>query len=99
MLQSEDLNGDHLRHLNAAIEHGTARHIFIPDRVGKLMRASREFLWMPKAPEGSGEDLKVWHKKGDKTIYWHYHFSVYGIFEEKKNKQLDAIRRLLSAHR
>jgi hypothetical protein len=50
---------------------------------------------MPKAPEDAGEDLKVWHRVGEKTIYWHYHFSVYGIFEERKTKQLQAIRRLL----
>jgi hypothetical protein len=96
MLQVVDLNGDHLQRVNAAIEHGTARHIFIPDRVGKLMRSSGAFPWMPKTPADAGEDLKVWHRIGEKTIYWHYHFSVYGIFEERKTKQLQAIRRLVN---
>lgn len=96
-LLPSDLSEDHLRRLNAAIEHGNARHIFIPDRVGRLMRASGMFPWMPKAPQATGEDLKVWHRNGEKTVYWHYHFSVYGIFEEGKTRQLSAIRRLLTS--
>jgi hypothetical protein len=38
-----------------------------------------------------GGPLKVWRKTGSKTIYWHYHFSVYGKFEQKKAGQLKAI--------
>jgi hypothetical protein len=96
-LRCEDLNGDHLRRLNAAIERGMARHVFVPDRVGKLMRSSGAFPWIPKAPNDVGDDLRIWHRAGGKTVYWHYHFSVYGIFEEGKTKQLQAIRRLIDA--
>jgi len=96
-LVREDLSNDHLVRLNAAIERGAARHIFIPGGVAKLMRASGFFPWMPKLPTDNGEDLKVWHTQGGRTIYWHYHFSVYGLFEERKTKQLNAIRRLISA--
>ncbi len=83
-LVREDLSNDHLVRLNAANEHGAARNIFVPESVARLMRASGFFPWMPKLPNDNGEDLTVWHKRGGTTIYWHYHFSVYGLFEKKK---------------
>ena len=95
-LAIEDLEQGHLRRINDAIERGSSRHVFIPDGVAKLMRASAMFPWMPKVPVDMGEDLKVWHKIGEKTIYWHYHFSVYGLFEQKRTKQLNAIRQLIN---
>lgn len=94
-LVSEDLDSEHLRRLNHAIEHGNARHVFIPDGVAKLMRASGSFPWMPKTPIDDGRVLKVWHKTESKMIYWHYHLSVYGKFEQKKTRQLNAIGQLI----
>ena len=91
------LDKDHLLRLQDAIEHGDARHIFVPAGVAKLMRRSSMFPWMPKAPSDTGGPFKIWRKTGPKTIYWHYHFSVYGKFEQKKTDQLKAIGQLLSA--
>jgi hypothetical protein len=94
-LVNEDLDRDHLERLNRAIEHGNARHVFIPDGVAKLMRASSLFPWMPRTPVDVGGPLKVWHKTDRRTVHWHYHLSAYGKFEQEKTKQLNAIRDLM----
>jgi cytochrome b561 len=41
------------------------------------------------------EALKVWHRTEARSVYLHYHFSVYGKFEEGKRRQLRAIGRLI----
>jgi Prolyl oligopeptidase family len=71
-----------------------ARHIFVSPDVAKLMRDSSFFPWIPKVPSDTGGPLKIWRKTESKTIYWHYHFSVYGKFEQKKRDQLKAIGEL-----
>lgn len=96
-LTIDDLDKDHLARLRDAIEHGDARHIFVPEGVARLMRESSMFHWMPKVPSDTGGALKIWRKTGSKTIYWHYHFSVYGKFEQKKTAQLKAIGQLLNS--
>ena len=90
-----DLNRDHLMRLERAIMSPRTKHVFVPDRVGKLMRASGEFPWMPLTPASDGGPLKIWHRNEHTTVYWHYHFSVYGKFEEGKRNQLAAMRKLI----
>jgi hypothetical protein len=92
-----DLDRDHLRRVRAAIEAGRARHVFVPDRVGRLMRASGEFPWMPKGASEKGGPLRLWCDVGPAKVHWHYHLSVYGKFESGKAAQLVAIRRLVDA--
>lgn len=46
-LSSEDLDSAHLQRLNNAILHGRVQFIFIPESVGRLMKASGHFPWMP----------------------------------------------------
>jgi hypothetical protein len=96
-LTIDDLDKDYLARLRDAIERGDARHIFVPEGVARLMRESSMFEWMPKVPSDTGGPLKIWRKTGPKTIYWHYHFSVYGKFEQKKTDQLKAIGQLLNS--
>jgi hypothetical protein len=96
-LSIEHLDTDHLLRIHDAIEHGTARHIFIPTGVARLMRESSMFPEMPKEPTDSGAPLKIWRKFNSKTVYWHYHLSVFGKFERKKTDQLNAIGQLLPA--
>ena len=96
-LTIDDLDKDHLARLRDAIEHGDARHIFVPEGVARLMRDSFMFQWMPKVPSDTDGALKIWRRTGSKTIYWHYHFSVYGKFEQKKTDQLKAIGQLLNS--
>jgi hypothetical protein len=95
-LRVDDLDRDHLSRLRRAIEEGEAKYIFIPPRVGFLMASSRLFPWMPKTPQDEGGPLKVWARFGNKTLYWHYHLSVYGIFEQPKRAQLRAIGELVA---
>lgn len=90
-----DLDPAHLQRLNRAILSGAARYVFIPDRVGKLMNASGYFPWMPRLPRRVGGALKLWHQHAGKTVYWHYHLSVYGKAEREKRIQLGAIRALV----
>jgi hypothetical protein len=94
-LTPEDLSVSHLRRINDAIMHGTSRFIFIPDSVARLMRASGEFSWLPKAPRPDATQLKVWHRTDTKTVFCHYHFSVYGKFNEEKLNQLRSIGNLI----
>ena len=81
-------------HLREAIESGSARHVYVPDRVGKLMRASGEFPWMPKAPSETGGPLRLWCNVGKTCVHGHYHLSVYGKFEAGKGAKLRAISKL-----
>jgi hypothetical protein len=92
-----DLDPNHLRRINHAIEHGNARHVFIPAGVAKLMRASGLFPWMPEVPIDVGGSLPIWHSNGRRTIYSHYHFSVYGKFEKGLTEQISTIHRLIAA--
>jgi hypothetical protein len=95
VLTPKDLDAVHLAKLDRAIMHGTARFVFISDAVARLMRASGHFSWLPQQPRSLGQPLKVWYYTPNKTIYWHYHFSVYGKFNEEKLKQLKAIGGLI----
>jgi len=92
-----DLVPDHLKWLEAVIRQGPARHIFIPDKVARLMRATRLFSWLPRAPDRTFGSLGIWFRQGSKTVYSHLHFSVYGKFEHRKASELVAMRSLLSA--
>jgi len=94
-LSVEDLNPNHLKRVNEAILNGAAKHIFIPTGVARLMTTSPLFSWLPKTPIDSGPPLKIWARMNGKTVYWHYHFSVYGAFEQQKQKQLAAISQLI----
>ncbi len=43
-----DLSGSHLTKLNDVLLHGSAKHIFIPRGVARLMHATKAFDWLPK---------------------------------------------------
>jgi hypothetical protein len=90
-LKPKDLKPDHLRRLNDAIWHGRAQFIFIPGMVGRLMKASGYFPWLPHKPTSEEQPLRIWKKTESRTFYWHYHFSVYGKYNAEKQKQLLAI--------
>lgn len=59
-LSAEDLNSAHLKRLNNAILHGCAQFIFIPESVGRLMKASGHFPWISPKPTSEGGPLKIW---------------------------------------
>lgn len=90
-LSIQDLDKTHLSQINNWILNGKAEYIFIPSSVGKLMYETGEFYWLPAKPKSSEKHLKVWTNFGNKKVFWHYHFSVYGKFEEAKTNQLNEI--------
>jgi hypothetical protein len=89
-----DLSRSHLERLDHAIRAG-GKYVFVSDRVGRLMNASGCFPWMARIPANEGGPLKIWYRDETTTVYWHYHFSVYGKFEQEKRNQLAAIRALV----
>lgn len=89
-----DLKASHLDWLNRIITAGVARNVFVPDGVARLMRASGAFAWMPKVPHSGGGALSVWYRSDRTTVYCHYHLSVYGHQERKKQEQIVEIRGL-----
>jgi hypothetical protein len=93
-LESGDLEPAHLQWLDRLITAGSAANVFVPDSVARLMRASRRFLWLPNEARSNGRALSVWHRSAHTTVYCHYHLSVYGHQEKKKQDQIREIRQL-----
>lgn len=92
-----DLNREHLRLLEEVVLAGSAQHIFIPQAVARLMRATGQFPWLPRIPTAQHGSLSILYRQGTKTVYSHLHFSVYGKFEERKVNEAAAIRSLIEA--
>lgn len=95
LLTVTDLSVGHLKWLNELILEGPAHHVFIPDKVARLMRSSRCFPWLPHKRTMLPGSLDQWLSRNDKNIYFHLHFSVYGTFEKRRVAEADAIRLLL----
>ena len=94
-LVPSDLSAPHLEYLNRVVLDGSAQHIFIPNGVARLMRATKAFKWLPKAPQDNVGPLGVLFQDGRKTVYSHLHFSVYGKFEQRKVAEAATISKLL----
>jgi hypothetical protein len=76
-IRSEEIK-NHLRELSKIIIHGS-QHVFISKSVGKLLRASEYFSWLPPEPtldsSGNLKHLKLWDNDVRKCVYCHTHFS------------------------
>ena len=96
-LVSADLSSQHLHMLNEVVLAGSARHIFVPQAVARLMQATGQFAWLPKRATEHFGPLGVLYRQGMKTVYSHLHFSVYGKFEERKVNEAAAIQLLINA--
>jgi len=94
-LTTEDLDRRHLSRLNEAIIRGKAKHVFIPRSVAKLMRETGLFPWLPSVPTPLAGHLGLWFKADNKSVYCHYHLSVYGHLHDRKMKQLREIAALI----
>jgi len=92
-----DLSKEHLRMLNDAILSGSAQHIFVPQAVARLMKATGQFPWLSKRHAEQFGPLGILYRHGAKVVYNHLHFSVYGKFEERKANEAAAIRSLIDA--
>lgn len=92
-----DLDAGHLQWLDRAIRAGSARFVFVPGTVARLMRRSASFLWLPATACGRAGALQVWHRTATTSVFCHYHFSTYGHQEKVKREQIAEIRRLLGS--
>ena len=94
-LVAEDLDVSHLQRLGSAILDGQAKHVFLSSGVARLMRATGRFPWLPTTPTARTSPLGVFFQSGQKTVYSHLHFSVYGKFQQQKTDEAAAIHELL----
>jgi len=95
VLVAADLALSHLDLLNAVILDGPARHVFVSASVARLMRTTRLFPWLPRAPIEYFGSLGVLFRDRSKTVYSHLHFSNYGKFQQQMTAESSAIRDLL----
>ncbi len=95
-LVAKDLDPAHLEVLEAFIQSGTKRNVFLSDKVIRLMlecgRTGGRFDWLPKPI--ANQVLPVLHKVGTTTIYQHLHFSNYGILQARMRLEAAAISSL-----
>jgi hypothetical protein len=96
-LDVRDLDASHLQRLDWVMRAGSARHVFVPSGVARLMRASGAFRWLPKEADSEGRALTVWYRSAATTFYCHYHLSTYGHQEQRKREQIAEIRSLVHA--
>lgn len=94
-LIAEDLDVTHLQRLGSAILDGQAKHVFLPSGVARLMRATGRFPWLGSTSRSQTGPLGILFQGGQKTVYSHLHFSVYGKFQRRKVEEAAAIRELL----
>ena len=95
-LATADLNWSHLNLLNDLLLHGPAKHIFIPSSAERLMHATKGFDWLSKMPTQYLGPLGVLYRRGDKTVYSHLSFSVFGKYEQRKAAEAAVINELLA---
>ena len=68
--------------------------MFISAGVARLMRATADFPWLPKAVDSSSA-LPVLYRDGACTVYAHLHFSNYGKFQRRLDEECLAIAALI----
>ena len=90
-----DLSTQHLSMLSEAVLTGSARHIFVPQAVSRLMHATGQFAWLSKTVKEHFGPLGILYRRGTKAVYNHLHFSVYGKFQERKVNEASAIGMLI----
>jgi hypothetical protein len=97
-LRPSDLKLSHLDRLKVWVLNGRAAYIFIPPTVGRLLRRTPQFSWLPKEPISYDGSLPVMFRSDQKVVYAPYHFSCVGKNCLKKNRdfQIKAIGNLIS---
>ena len=97
-LVAEDLDSAHLDKLNALIQRGAKRNVFLSDKVIRLMLDSRRLLdsrLFPGLPKPiANQVLPQLYKVEETTIYQYLHFSNYGALQARMRLEAAAIARL-----
>ena len=95
-LQIGDLNKTHLDRLRGWIWGGSASFIFVPSGVAKILRSTGYFPEIPSKPVGNFGEFRILFKDSDRQVFQHLHFSNFGKFEQRLQKEASDIRRLIA---
>jgi hypothetical protein len=87
-LTPRDLNQSHLDRLRNWVLDGSASYIFIPPGVGRLLRRTPQFSWLPEEPISHDGSLPVLFRSNLKVVFAPYHFSCVGKHCLKKDRDL-----------
>ena len=85
-LQPNDLKPAHLDRLRDWVLDGRASYIFIPPGVGRLLRRTSQFSWLPKEPSSYDGSLPVMFRSDRKVVFAPFHFSCVGKNCMKKDR-------------
>jgi hypothetical protein len=77
-LTPSDLSPNHLGWLARIFSDGSAKYVFLPQGVARLMRQTTYFPWLSAKPLRSAGDLPVLCERNGQTVFEVYHFSCYG---------------------
>jgi len=87
-LQPIDLKKSHLDRLRDWVLDGKSSYIFVPPGVGRLLRRTPQFSWLPDEPISSNGSLPILFRSDQKVIFAPYHFSCVGKHCLKKDRDL-----------
>jgi len=90
-LTLSDLSPTHISFLDRIFANGTAKHIFMPSSVTRLMRRTKAFPWLPMKALKKVGDIPVLYEKEGRMVYEIYHFSCYGWQSPMLNRQISQI--------
>lgn len=97
-LAPRDLDSGHLGRLRNLMSDGRARHVFLCPAVIRLMKQRRDvFGRFADTPRVSDRGLIELQKVGATTVYEHVHFSAWGDCVPRKQREADAIRKLVAS--
>jgi hypothetical protein len=90
-LEPNDLKPTHLDRLKAWVLDGRAAYIFIPPGVGRLLRRTSQFSWLPGKPLSYDGSLPIMFRSERKVVYAPFHFSCVGKGCLKKDRDLQLL--------
>ena len=81
-----DLKPAHLKRLRDWVLNSRAAYIFIPPGVSRLLRRTPQFSWLPEEPVSYDGSLPVLFRSDQKVIFETFHFSCFGKYCLKKDR-------------
>jgi hypothetical protein len=92
-LEVGDLAYEHMARIDSLITIGAPRHVFLSDGVARLMVQSKQFGWLTPR-KATADALPVLYSQGGTKVYRHLHFSNYGKFQARLEREALAIARV-----
>ena len=95
-LKVSDLSTEHVENLRSITDNGSARYIFVFEKVARLMRQTILFPWLHAKPQRIDGDLAVLREQKGQIIYQMYHLSCHRRWQvDVLNRQITQIRRIV----